>query len=193
MTEEKHIRTFLALELPPVIRKKVEILQRRLKQLLRGDVRWTKPDGMHLTLKFFGNISERQIAAVGEGVRDITARTTPLTLQVGSVGAFPSAKRPRVIWLGIEGDAEPLIRLQREIDEKLLDRGFEAEQRPFRPHLTLGRVGTPGGVAGLDELVEQGDEVAAGCFTVRELTLLKSELTPRGAIYTALARFPFAK
>ena len=193
MTEEKRIRTFLALELPPVIREEIALLQRRLKQLLRGDIRWTKPDGMHLTLKFFGNISERQIAAVGEVVGGIAARTAPLTLQVASVGAFPSVKRPRVIWLGIEGDAEPLIRLQREIDEKLLGRGFEAEQRPFRPHLTLGRIGTPGGVAGLGELVEQGDAFAAGCFTARELTLVKSELTPQGAMYTVLARFPFAK
>jgi 2'-5' RNA ligase len=181
------------LALPPEVKEEVAILQRRLKRFLQGDIRWVNPHGMHLTLKFFGGISGRQITVISEVVRGIAARAAPIDLQVSAVGAFPGVKRPRVIWLGIQGNVESLVRLQRDIDEKLLGCGFEAEERPFRPHLTLGRIKTPGTAPKLDAIVALGDEFPAACFTARELTLLKSELTPQGAVHTALASFPFGK
>jgi 2'-5' RNA ligase len=193
MTEQRRVRAFLALDLPREIRAKIEIIQGQLKPLLRGDIRWTNPDNVHLTIKFFGLISRPQIATIFEVVGGITARTKSPALQVGSVEVFPSTKRPRVIWLSIQGEVEPLTWLQREIDEKLLGCGFEAEERPFRPHLTLGRIKGFSGSAGLDDIVARGDAFAAGSFAARELTLFKSELTPQGAIYTALAICPFAK
>ena len=158
MTEGKSIRTFLALDPPPEVRKEIKIIQGRMREILRGDVRWTNPDGMHLTLKFFGNIFETDVDRISQVIGKITAQVAPLVLDIKTVGVFPNAKRPRVIWLGIKGDVEPLVRLQEEIDRELLTPGFSKEERPFRPHLTLGRVKTPGGIAGLEDITARGDD-----------------------------------
>jgi 2'-5' RNA ligase len=193
MPEETSLRAFLALDLPPEIRKEIGIIQGRLKKILQGDIRWTNPKGMHLTLKFFGSIFPGQVAAICGTVEPIVAQAMPLALEVKTLGAFPGTKRPRVIWLGIQGDVEPLVGLQREIDRKLFDCGFGAEERPFRPHLTLGRVRPSGKVAGLEDVAARENDYASGSFTAGGLGLWKSDLTPRGAIYTELARFPFAR
>lgn len=193
MTEEKSLRAFLALDPPPEIRKNIRIIQERLKKVLPGNIRWTNPEGMHLTLKFFGSISGADIARVSQAVSEITAEAAPLSLEVRTVGVFPHAKRPRVVWLGITGDVEPLARLQQKIDLKLLDCGFREEERPFRPHLTLGRIKSPGKTAGLEDSAARGEDYAAGSFTANGLFLFKSDLTPQGAIYTELARFPFGR
>jgi 2'-5' RNA ligase len=188
MTVEKRTRAFLALDLPSHIRQKIARIQKHLKQSLRRGIRWTHPDSVHLTLKFFGTISATQIATVSAVVSGIAAATPPLALQLGTPGAFPGLKRPRVIWLGIQGDAEPLLRLQQQLDANLLCCGFGKEKRPFRPHLTVGRAKTLATISGLDAFVA----AAASEFTARELVLFKSELTPRGSIHTPLAIFPLA-
>lgn len=191
MTEGKSIRTFLALDPPPEVRKEIKIIQGRMREILRGDVRWTNPDGMHLTLKFFGNVFETDVDRISQVIGKITAQVAALVLDIKTVVAFPNTKRPRVIWLGIKGDVEPLVRLHEEIDRELLTLGFSKEERPFRPHLTLGRVKTPGGIAGLEDITAKGDDYTAGSFTARGLVLFKSDLTPRGAVYTELVKFPF--
>jgi 2'-5' RNA ligase len=192
MTDEPRVRTFLALDMPPPVRQKVAEIQRRLKRSLRGGIRWADPDSVHLTLKFFGTISAARIATISAVVSGIAAATPPLALQLGSPGAFPALKRPRVIWLGIEGDAEPLLRLQQQLDANLLCCGFGKEKRPFRPHLTVGRAKTLATISGLDAFVAAADAGVASEFTARELVLIKSELTPRRSIHTPLAIFPLA-
>jgi 2'-5' RNA ligase len=191
MAEGKSIRSFLALDPPPEVRKEIGIIQGRLRKILHGDIRWTNPESMHLTLKFFGNIFETDVERISQAVGKITAQAAPLTLEVKTVGAFPNPKRPRVIWLGINGDVERLVRLQEEIDRELLTKGFPKEDRPFKAHLTLGRIKSPGGIAGLEDLTAKADDYAAGSFTAHGLILFKSDLTPRGAVYTELVKFPF--
>lgn len=190
MADEPRTRVFLALAPPMGIRKQIGTVQTRLRQQWRGGVRWVHLRDIHLTLKFLGGITAREIATVCATVREITATAAPLALEVCRLGAFPNVKKPRVLWLGFHGDIAPLMQLQRVIDERLASCGFEIEERPFRPHLTVARLKTPRTLSGLEDVVEQGAEFTAGRFTARELTLMKSELTPRGAVYTALARFP---
>lgn len=191
MGEVKSLRAFLALDPPPEVRNEIGLIQGRLRKILRGDIRWTNPEGMHLTLKFFGNIFETDVDRISQAVGGITTAVAPLVLEVKTVGMFPGTRRPRVIWLGIKGDVERLVRLQEEIDRGLLTLGFPKEERPFRPHLTLARIKSPGGLAGLEEVTAKGDDYAAGSFTAGALILFKSDLTPRGAVYTELVKFPF--
>ena len=190
MTDEKLIRTFLAIELPEEIKVQIGNIQNRLKATVKG-VRWTRPEGIHLTLKFFGNVSENDIANISRIVERNTVDVRPLTLNVPTVGAFPNFKRPRVLWLGISGSVERLSDLQKEIENDLESTGFQRENRAFRAHLTLGRVKSPKDVKGLSEIIKSEESYDAGSFKAYGLTLFKSDLTPQGAIYTKLAYFPF--
>jgi 2'-5' RNA ligase len=124
-------------------------------------------------------------------VKNNVANMKALMLNVRNLGAFPSVNRPRVLWLGIDGDTDALINLQTEIDAGFQDYGFKKEDRPFKPHLTLARIKEPKGLVGLAETVTKNEDYIAGSFTVSGLTLFKSDLKPTGAIYTKLAHFPF--
>jgi 2'-5' RNA ligase len=190
MTDKKLIRTFLAIDLPEEIKVQIENIQSRLKASIKG-IRWTRPEGIHLTLKFFGNISENKIADISSVVEKNTVDIRPISLKVSTLGAFPNLKRPRVLWLGIGGSVEKLSDLQKEIEKDLESIGFQTENRAFRAHLTLGRIKSPKNVEGLSEIIKNEGIYDAGSFCAGGLTLLKSDLTPQGAIYTKLAYFPF--
>jgi 2'-5' RNA ligase len=191
MSNEKAIRAFLAIDPPEEIFSEIINIQERLRKAIQGDIRWARPEGIHLTLKFFGYVYESDIANISHVVKNNVAKTKALMLNVRSVGVFPSANRPRVLWLGIDGDTEALINLQMEIDAGLQDYGFKKEDRPFRPHLTLARIKEYKGLTGLAETVKKNEDYIAGSFTAGGLTLFKSDLKPTGAIYTKLDYFPF--
>ena len=191
MSEEKSIRSFLAVDPPQEIIDAIGMIQDRLRKNIQGDIRWVRPQGIHLTLKFFGTISESDVANISRVVENTTSTIAPFTLGIKRVGAFPDVKRPRVLWLGLDGDIDVLIQLQKEMDKGFQECGFQKEDRTFRPHLTLARVKEPKGVIGLAKIVEKSEDYKAGSFTVSSLTLFKSELTPKGAIYTKLALFAF--
>lgn len=191
MTNEKLTRAFLAIEIPAEIREGIRDIQGRLKALKLKGIRWTSPEGIHLTLKFLGNISKTDILNVSTVVEKQTKCAVPFMLDVETVGMFPDLKRPRVVWLGIRGETESLFTLQRKIDEALDECGFERETRPFRPHLTLGRIKSPVDARGIAQAIREGRDFAAGRFQATGLALYKSELTPEGAIYTKLSSFTF--
>ena len=191
MSDEKAIRAFLAIDPPEEIFGEIINLQERLKKAIQGDIRWVRPEGIHLTLKFFGYIYESDVANISHVVKNSVAKMKALMLNVRGVGAFPSVTRPRVLWLGIDGDTDALINLQTEIDAGLQGYGFKKEERPFRPHLTLARIKEYKGLVGLAETVKENEDYIAGSFTVSGLTLFKSDLKPTGAIYTKLDYFPF--
>jgi len=191
MSEEKSIRSFLAVDPPQEIIDAIGIIQDRLRKNIQGDIRWVRPQGIHLTLKFFGTISESDVANISRVVENTTSTIAPFTLGIKRVGAFPDVKRPRVLWLGMDGDVDTLILLQKEVDAELHKYGFEKEDRTFRPHLTLARIKDPRGVIGLAKIMVKRENYEAGSFSAAGLNLFKSELTPKGAIYTKLAYFPF--
>ncbi len=190
MPEGETIRAFLALDPPPEVLRKIADIQTAIRKNIQGALKWVRPEGIHLTLKFFGDIAAKDVSAVSEVVADQAAGVRPLNLEAKGIGVFPDNKRPRVLWLGIGGEVERLIVLQKAIDRGLESCGFPMEQRPFRAHLTLARIKSPQGLGGLvGVLTEKGSE-SAGKFTATGLTLFKSDLTPKGAIYTILGHFP---
>jgi RNA 2',3'-cyclic 3'-phosphodiesterase len=192
MTDERTIRSFLAIDPPEEVLREIGRIQDRLKKIIHGDVRWVRPEGIHLTLKFFGDISENAVADISAVAGKAAAAVGTFELAIGGAGVFPDMNRPRVIWLGMNGDVARLVTFQKELERALLEIGFPREERPFRPHLTLGRIKSPKGLMGLAEALGKGETYMAGRFTAAGLGLFKSDLTPRGAIYTRLAGYPFA-
>jgi 2'-5' RNA ligase len=183
------IRSFIAIELPDDVKETVAMIIKRLRPAQYRYVKWVAPAGIHLTIKFLGNISSDQIPQITGIMKTAAGRVTPLELRLGGLGMFPSEQRPRVIWVALEGNTEPLATMQREIEQALAPLGFAPENREFTPHLTLGRVRDN---ASPEERKEIGGVVKAkkvdydASFTLRELSLMKSTLTPTGAIYNRL-------
>jgi 2'-5' RNA ligase len=186
---EKNIRAFLAIEPPENILQAMSRLQEKLKREISGRISWTKPQGQHLTLKFFGDISTENVNNICSAVQNRVASEQSLNLKIEKLGVFPDARRPRVIWCGISGDLEKLIALQKILDRDFADISFPAEDRPFQAHLTLGRIKDSHGLTGINEALIKYSTFAAREFNCTELILFQSRLSPQGAIYTKLAEF----
>jgi len=179
------IRSFLAIELPKTILQKIEEVQRDLRST-HGDVRWVIPEKIHLTLKFFGNIEELRIDPISKSIEGVIQNTPPFFLKVKGVGAFPHLKNPRVIWMGLAEGRETLLSFQKQIETLLEEIGFQPEDRPFHPHLTLGRMRSSRGKEELAGRMEKFKEEEFGTFRVEKVILFKSDLKPTGPIYTSL-------
>lgn len=191
------VRAFIALELPPVTHEALADVQERLSQQApRGSVRWVKPNNIHLTLKFLGQVPTAQIDTISLALQRAVADIRVFPFEVMSAGCFPDATRPRVIWVGVDEPSGALQSLQRAIESAIAPLGYPTESRAFQPHLTLGR--TTRDVKPVD-LHKLGDLVKAmrvgllGHVHADEVVLFKSELTPGGSVYTALNRFPLAR
>lgn len=179
------IRSFLAIELPKPILRKIEEVEADLKST-HADVRWVSPEKIHLTLKFFGNIEESRIDSIFQSIEEPIRNTPSFSLKVLGVGAFPSMKSPRVIWMGLVNGSQILTSLQKQIETQLEKIGFQPEDRSFHPHLTLGRTKSSRGKDGLVERMEKHKEGEFGDFQVERVILFKSDLKPSGPMYTAL-------
>ena len=191
MSEGKTIRAFLAIDPSEEVLRSIADIQGILKRNIRGSISWVRPEGIHLTLKFFGDIGREHLLSIAEVVTVHAAATPPLNLFVQGLGVFPAPRRPRVLWIGVGGDTERLIALQKAVDQGLETCGFRKEERPFQAHLTLARIKSPQGLAGIEKMLTEKGSEGAGAFKARSVTLFQSELTPKGAIYTVLGNFPF--
>ncbi len=186
------IRTFIAIEIPKDIRAKMAKLQNNLKQL-GGRVSWTKPENIHLTLKFLGDTDENLIEDITNQLKDAVVSIQPIQIAIKALGTFPNSKNPRVIWVGAESDQKQLTELAAKLEDCLERFGFKKENRPFSAHLTLGRVRDVKGIQpGIDKL-KTYENFEAGSFLATEFFLKKSELHPAGAIYTSLKKIIFEK
>ncbi len=179
------IRSFLAIEIPRAILKKIEEVQEDLRSS-RADVRWVSPEKIHLTLKFFGTIDESKIDPIVKSIEEPTRITSPFSLKVQGVGAFPHLKNPRVIWVDLVDGKDVLASFQKQLERELEKLGFEPEERVFHPHLTLGRMKTGKGRGELTGRMERHQEEEFGDFQVERVVLFKSDLRPTGPIYTSL-------
>ncbi|HET7088221.1 MAG TPA: RNA 2',3'-cyclic phosphodiesterase [Anaerolineae bacterium] len=190
------VRAFIAVELPKVTRDALSEVQARLGQHApRGSVRWVKPDNIHLTLKFLGQVPTAQIEAISLALRRAVSVLHVFPFDVMRVGCFPDAQRPRVIWVGIDEPSGALHALQRAVESATVPLGYPTEPRPFQPHLTLGRTGRdlrPADLHKLGEAVMAAKIGLIGHVHADEIVLFQSELAPSGSIYTVLARFPLA-
>jgi 2'-5' RNA ligase len=185
------LRSFIAIELPDDIRQALGRVQGQLKRDLVG-VRWVQPASIHLTLKFLGDIRPEQVQPIAAAAAGAVEGEPPFSLGLSGLGAFPGPRKPRVIWVGIVGDVERLGRLQARLEEALEPLGFPAEHRPFRPHLTLGRIKDPRRPPDLTRALADVTVPTCNSFDVHEILVYKSDLRPTGAIYTKLQHLPFA-
>jgi len=186
----EQIRSFVAIELPEQARKGLARLRRELERDEHGFVKWVDPHGIHLTLKFLGNIPSGRVAEITEAMKKATQGISPFQLEISGLGAFPSLKQARVFWVGVSGELAKLSGLQQNIDSELAALGFAREERPFVPHLTLARIregASPSERRSFGELV--GSTVCEDKYPVEveAVRLMRSQLTPAGAIYTCLS------
>jgi len=176
------MRCFIALELPGEIKARLGTQTRELSPLT-DSVKWVPQKNLHLTLKFLGDVAEDKIPSIKQALTLAVGRHNKFNVSVQDTKVFPNARRPRVIWAGLKA-ADELEHLHRDIESALIPLGFAPEGRPFRPHLTIGRVKRGG--KNLKELVYALDEhtdTSFGDFTAVDVTVFHSNLTPSGAIY----------
>jgi 2'-5' RNA ligase len=185
------LRAFIAIPLPPDIIDLAADLQSRLKS---GGLklRWVRLQGMHLTLKFLGDIPESQVEDLGSAMQRAGSGFGIVDLAAQGMGVFPGIKRPRVLWLGIGGEIERLAQLHGRLDAELEQIGIAREKRPFRGHLTLARAkGAVNARLLLDAMQTQGTYEAKP-FQAQQMVLYQSDLRPKGAVYTARAKVDLA-
>jgi 2'-5' RNA ligase len=186
------IRCFIGVDVGEDIRRKAAALQQQLAEHGAG-VKWVDEDSMHVTLLFLGEVDERDLLAVCRAVKSAAAREAPFPLRVSGVGAFPTLRRPKVVWGGITDGTEPLRRLYDSLETKLLDaKLYRREERGYTPHLTLGRMkGEADGLALAPELAKR---LAwdGGRTTVEEVIVFSSEQRRDGPEYAVLARSPLS-
>jgi len=181
------MRAFIAIDLPENIRTALRQEQAAFRSA-SPDARWTQPEGIHLTLKFLGEISDRKVSDVSESLKSL-GRFESFTVGLKGFGFFPHARRPRVFWVGVEAHAG-LGRLAEQVEEAMHRIGFAREERAFHPHLTLARFRVPQPQPALQELLTRQGEVELGSFDVSEFYLFESKLSPQGAQYRKVERFP---
>jgi 2'-5' RNA ligase len=200
------LRAFIAIQLSDEVKRQIGSVQAELKREVSGSGRrgkavkigkvgWTQPEGIHLTLKFLGDIQETQVEALREILHRAAASARPFTLEASGLGAFPNPRAPRVIWLGLHGsndDMAELQRLQAAVEDGVAGLGFPKEARAFTPHLTLARVRDRVEAGALEPVLTAQQNRVVGEFAASSVKLIKSELRPSGAVYTTLVEVPFS-
>jgi 2'-5' RNA ligase len=184
------VRTFIAIELDEDLRRKLASLQDRLRsQMPPRSVRWVRPSGIHLTLKFLGDTPRDQVAEVRAALDRAAGAITPFTLSVVDLGCFPNPRRPRIVWVGIREATGGLVQLRDAVERFVSPLGFPTERRSFHPHLTLGRVqrrATPAEVRRIGQTVTQTLVGEVDELAISGISYIQSELRPSGAVYTTL-------
>jgi 2'-5' RNA ligase len=186
-------RLFLALEPPDPVRRRLASLADELRRAAGRageEIRWVPPANVHLTLQFLGAVPEERVAAIEAALGDAAREARPLSLAVRGVGGFPNARRPRVVWAGLEGDLAPLGAFVAGLGARLAKLGYPPEDRPFSPHLTLGRARDRRGAPGLAGALAGVAQEAPAPWRAGEVVLFESHLSPRGPQYEAIARAP---
>jgi 2'-5' RNA ligase len=181
------MRAFVAVDISDEVRRKAEEIIEVLRPA-SDNIRWSRTEGLHLTLKFLGEVPPPKVEKVRVSLAGIHL-PSPITLRISGAGYFPTERSPRVIWLGVEGDVDALRELAGRIEESLEPLGFPQEDRPFSAHLTLGRLRAPGKIPAVQELLRQREPLDLGSFTANEFYLYESKLSPNGSVYRKVARF----
>lgn len=189
---QEQFRLFVACEIPDDVKRDIGEVIETLKGRSGSAVRWIRPEGVHVTLKFLGEVPAKKLPAVKLAIQEAVVGHSPFELEFSNIGTFGGREGLRIMWVGIAGDVLRLEALVRAVNAALAVVGFEPERRPFRPHLTLGRV--------RDEIPTRQRaeiEVAVGKMGVpstswrtTQVSLMRSRLTPQGAVYEVLATFP---
>ncbi|MCL5952259.1 MAG: RNA 2',3'-cyclic phosphodiesterase [Chloroflexi bacterium] len=187
----QQIRTFIAIELNEALHRELGDLEADLKGERWGrQVRWVSPESIHLTVKFLGSVESNRLGALQQAVVDACATYSPFSLTLSGLGAFPNTRRPNVIWVGIIGETQVAAEISERIEVACQNVGFPREERPFSPHLTLGRIRRetrPSERTSIGETISARQVGDLGGLRVENVSIMKSDLTPSGSIYTRLA------
>jgi RNA 2',3'-cyclic 3'-phosphodiesterase len=188
-TGSHSLRTFIAFELPEPVKDHLRAIQAELHLIGRG-IRWVQPGNIHLTLKFLGDIRPEDLKVVITALDTAVQGQEPIRLAVKGIGVFPGVRKPRVIWAGLSDQVPELLAFQSRLEDILNDCGFAREDRPFKAHLTFGRV--KGALDGqeLDQVMRRVGQYEALGFQAEQAILFKSDLMPSGALYTRLHSAP---
>lgn len=189
---QDHVRLFVACEVPDDVKESIGEVIENLRSRSGSAVRWIRPEGVHVTLKFLGEVPTKKLPAVKLAIQEAVVGHSPFELEFSNIGTFGGREGLRIMWVGIAGDVLRLEALVRAVNAALAVVGFEPERRPFRPHLTLGRVRDEISTRNRAEI-----EVAVGKVSVppvswrtAQVSLMRSRLTAQGATYEVLATFP---
>jgi len=187
------IRLFVACELPGEAREALAAVQRLLRERGAEGLRWVRPEGIHLTLKFLDQVPARRVEAIERALERAVREPFRLSVRLGRLGSFGGSTGLRVVWVGLEGDVEPLAGLAARVERALEPMGFPRDRRPFAAHLTLARVRdgvSPQDRRHLFELIRSLELPPLPAVTLETVSLMQSTLEPGGAVYRCLARFP---
>ncbi len=187
------LRSFIALEIPVEIQSAIAHSTASLKKTLpKPLVRWVAQENVHLTLKFLGDVSPANLEQLAETLKMEAASQEMFSMSIGGLGAYPTARRARVIWIGL--DAPPaLATLQRSLEASAAQLGYTPEERPFSPHLTIGRVGQFASALDLQRIriaIEATRVGSLGTLSVQAIHIFKSDLLSGGPVYTLLYTLP---
>ena len=186
-----YLRCFIAVDIPGQIKADIGRLIEGLKKQ-NADVKWVVHENLHFTLKFLGKTSEDLIPRISESLSKVVLSYVPFYIRIYGVGMFPNRRYPRVIWVGIE-DKGSLKKLQGDIEDSMALLGYLKEERDFHPHLTLGRVRSQTGIAGIIRELDAFQNRDFGNIEVRTIKLMQSELKPTGAQYSCLQEIPLGR
>ena len=189
----ERIRSFIAIPVPSAGIQAMEEAARNLEAEIGNSVRWVRPEGIHLTLKFMGDIPAEMVERVLEALLPVATRFSPIELSISGLGVFPNPRRPRVLWAGVHGDLESLKALQHAVDDAVGKLGLPKEQRAFSPHLTLGRVRrdvAEGQLRRIGHVVAGGELPGAPSWTADTVNLMRTELDPNGSRHYLVGSAP---
>jgi 2'-5' RNA ligase len=184
------VRCFIAISLPDQVKAGLKELQAQLKSGHQTPVKWVDPYSIHLTLKFLGSVDGAKISPIAAAMAEAVKGVYPFSLKVEGLGAFPNLRRVQVVWVGVSGEVDKLAQLHQRLESSLAGLGFAPENRRFAPHLTLARVRdrvSAGEREGLGQIIASTKFEAAGSFPVEAVSLMKSQLTREGALYSQLS------
>ena len=190
MTTMEQIRSFIAIELPDGLKLELSRLQTILRQPDDRWIKWVNPEGIHLTLKFLGNITADKINPVTGAMENAMRGISPFRLEVSRLGAFPNIRQVQIVWVGLSGETDLLKDLQQRLNAQLQPLGFSPEKRGFTAHLTLARLrsqATAGERQSLGQLISTTEFISTNVIEVNAINLMRSQLTREGAIYSRTA------
>jgi len=186
MENQKVIRTFVAVGLDEELRSGISAVAERVKKLA-PNVKWVAPGNLHVTLKFLGNVREDRIAGIGAALDEVAREIVAFDLSVSGLGVFPNPRKPRVVWVGIEEGRDQLVALAGAVEDRLARAGFEKESKPFKTHITIGRVKEGRPVGDLTDGLAGIDADKIGAQRVDSVIVMESMLKPEGPEYTPLS------
>ena len=184
-------RTFCAIELGDEVRAQLAKHAQQLRDAVPDvTASWSRPENVHLTLKFFGNVTKERLTRISDAAARVAGEFSPFQIRIGGTGVFPRRSRPQVLWVGVEDASGRLSDLQQRLEEEFAREGFAKEDRGYRPHLTIARLRRPEEARQLAEahIQHKFDFVE---IRVSEFVLFRSQLSPKGSIYTVISKHGF--